>query len=947
MLKNLLRPKWQHPDPEIRAKALAQGGVDLEVAVELAVNDSELRVRRLAVAAIEEIGALVALDGRCPELRAEIAAALHPLLLPRDAGAGLRDRELEIAVELLSAQQRLELLREAGSVRLRVLALRWVSDPTALRERALGDDDIHVRKAAIERIDCPETLGEIARLSQKLSASLVELAEQRARIVLDLQERTARRQAVLSALQDMLEGNKPLTEPAWEKQRAAWKELEKDARTAECEAFDRSIAALAPLLEEQRQRRAADKLRQDQREQILEQLLQVGRQIEEHELDQSQIAIDMLERAWSELEPMHDHWTERRLQQQFVEALAQLRQQFEQQRLLRAQSRIFAPALERLEQILARPRLRDKDVGEARKQVEAVTARLRDKTSLLEERQRLHRLSDRISLRLKEQKGQDQQRIEALKDQVGAFETALNAQELQPALAAHQAAQALLKEYGDSPPPAARELERRLHRSDAELRRLRSWANWGSDHARQELIDEAVALQSAQLRVDTLGKRIKQLRERWKALGKLGPGGKAQWLEFDAACTKAYEPVKAHRDSEQQQRKVHLQEREDLCAEIEALTESTDWSQPDWRALDNALNQFRKRWRESGAVPHKSWKRVLGRFEQAMDALSAQLEPERRKNFLQRQALVREAEQLAEQEDARAAVAAAKELRGRWQLTVSSHPKQERELWGQFSKAMDSIFGKDRAERDQFKAELNDHLNQGEVLCKQLEDLAGMEMHRLGEQRGRIAQVEEAFRALGEVPKQARRGLEQRFKKARDKVSEQMRSAKAQRREQQTERLFQRHQVCTRMEQAALAGGVESGLIDALCDQWSAIAGDDTESATERALQQRWDRAQAVARQEQGLDSLGELDANLAARQRICLDLEILLGQDSPAEARAERMARQVEMLQAAMSGGDDDRGAQVRRLKLDYLQTGAVATASDTDQRFARLFPLSKTDSN
>ena len=34
MIKNLLRPKWRHPDPEIRAKALAQGGVETEIAID-------------------------------------------------------------------------------------------------------------------------------------------------------------------------------------------------------------------------------------------------------------------------------------------------------------------------------------------------------------------------------------------------------------------------------------------------------------------------------------------------------------------------------------------------------------------------------------------------------------------------------------------------------------------------------------------------------------------------------------------------------------------------------------------------------------------------------------------------------------------------------------------------------------------------------------------------
>jgi hypothetical protein len=65
---------------------------------------------------------------------------------------------------------------------------------------------------------------------------------------------------------------------------------------------------------------------------------------------------------------------------------------------------------------------------------------------------------------------------------------------------------------------------------------------------------------------------------------------------------------------------------------------------------------------------------------------------------------------------------------------------------------------------------------------------------------------------------------------------------------------------------------------------------------------------------------------------------------ESPADAQAERMQRQVALLEAAMKGGGADQPPETRarRLQLAYLSQGPVPAEerSRLAERFARLFP-------
>ncbi len=553
----------------------------------------------------------------------------------------------------------------------------------------------------------------------------------------------------------------------------------------------------------------------------------------------------------------------------------------------------------------------------------------------------VEKLENQLDKQLADRQAQERKWQDKLKTHVEHLESALNANTLKPALSAHKKAHDLLIAAGNPLPTLLKSLEQRLHQSEPALRELKSWRNYGADHAREELVKEAIVLRDAPpADVEQLAKQLTDLRGRWKAMGPLEPGGKAHWEQFDATCTQAHEPVKAKRDAETEERRQHLEQRKDICKQLEDLVASTDWEQPDWHALDKAMAEARRQWSKTGGVPHKAWAAIKKRYDKAIKDLDSHLVPERDRNLSYRQGLVRKAEALVQEQDNRAAVAAARDLRQLWQVSVHSHNRKEKQIWQAFTTAMDQVFQKDRAARDQFKASLDDNQRKAEALCEQLEQQSRADDKTVRSHRAELQQAIDQFAALN-LPKKTQRQLENRFDKACKALEQRISKADGALKGEQLEQLYALHSLCGQMETAAQQPQPDAQSADAFEAQWAEADKPAKEKSALHEIEKRYQAALSVIKGELAADTLGDLAANTERKRSICTDLEILLHVESPEADRGQRMKRQIEILENAMKGGEKASPERIRELRLAYMSCGAVESAlqAELEQRFSALF--------
>jgi len=944
MLKNLLHPKWQHTDAAMRRRAIEEDRLDADILFELAKTDPDTGVRTLAVSHMQDIQQLIAVAEFSPDgADTGVPARLHDLILTADPQIVPDMPTLQRCNELCSdEQQRQSLLLHAPYAALRQMAVAGVHQDETLQQCVLNDSAREVRRAAVLRIENEETLRHITKQLRGHDKTTARLADEKRAQLQQQRDRVEQRRELLSELQAYAEVAKPLDEAVIGKHTRQWENIADDAGGEDRDRFDALLAVLQPKLEQHRRQLQQEREGRSLREELLQTLAELAEngQLDPEESDQHLVAA---EARWRELVAMQNTVAQQGLEQDFQQAVQRVRDVIRQRRQQAEVQHRLDSAIAGLETRLQAKTLTAKLIKQAQQQRDSLIDGIEDRQTFEKPLQRVRNLVEKLENKLAEQKTQEKSLQGKLKTHIDALESALRDKALKPALAAHKKAHDVLVAAGDARPASFKKLEQRLHHSEPALRELKSWRNFGTDHAREELIKEAIALRDAPpANVDKLAKSLTDLRARWKQLGPLEPGGKAHWEKFDAACTQAHEPVKAKHDVEAEERRQHLEQRKAICQQLEQLVINTDWEQPDWHALDKAMSEARRQWNRNGGVPHKAWPAIRKRFDRAIKELDSHLEQERAHNFNHRLGLVHIAETLAQEQDSRAATKAARDLRQQWQVTVHSHSRKEKQIWQAFSKAMDQVFQKDRAAREQFKASLDENQHKAEALCEQLEQ-ALADDQTVSSRRADLQLANDQFSALN-LPKQSRRQLQNRFDKACKALEQQINSADKALSRERLEQLHTLHRLCVQMEVLALGQQPDEQAASSIQAQWSEAEKPAKEKSALHNIEARYQAALAVIKGEQAAEVLGDLATNADRKRTLCTDLEILLHLESPEADRSQRMQRQIEILENAMKGGDQNSPDRIRELRLAYLSCGPAEPElqAELEKRFTLLLHAS-----
>jgi hypothetical protein len=940
MFDNWLRPKWQHPDPDVRLKAVTEEAIDAAGCYALAIGDPEPAVREQAVKRLDSVDQLLEVLDAQPTTRPAVAVRVTSLLL--QATAGTLGAQLHPALSALAATPGLaELASQAVDPEIRVAAVARLADQAALRHCALHDRAIDVRVQAVRRIEDEDMLAEIERGARGRDKTVARLAAGRLADIRTGRARTAECEQLLAQLASLAESPE-LDAEALHRVRARWSELQAHSDARQRARHAELTPGLDARLRALQQAQREDRAKREAREGMLAELQRLESELTSSAPDATRAALNRVRSAWERAPELQDRWTARRLQEEWLERLQRLESRLRQRESSAVQEQLIGAAVAEYETAIEQGAVDAGQLDSARRRLADLSHHNADNPELDRPLQQLRGLVERMSATLTREQDELRTLRGDLKQAIEALETAVRQKRLEPATTAHQKATRLLAEAKGK--AEFNPLQRRLAQCEPQLRELRSWRDWGGDKAREELVDEARRLVDAAIGIEQRAQALKKLRARWKALD--GGGAKAHrlWVAFDAACTAAHEPIREQRKEQARQRKQNLETRATICAELESLAADTDWSAPDWRALDRRLTETKRRWRDAGGVPHKAWDAIRKRFERALAAVEQHMAKERRHNFLQRQALVEEAQALADSRDLRHATSEARRLRGAWHVTAPSKRREEQALWHAFDCALEAVFDRERAARDEFKAGLEEQRQRAEAICTELQALGKAADRTVADLRHASNRLAGDFARLGPLPRHTRADLENRFHRASTDLQQRIANAEIADARQALLDLHALHEICEQAESLADEPAAAGASAEQLAARWQAATKPGADKGVLAALEQRFADAIAVLDGSTPPADAQTLTRNAALRGEICLDLEILRKLESPADAQAERMQRQVALLEAAMKGGGADQPPETkaRRLQLAYLRQGPVPAEERLRlaERFARLFP-------
>ncbi len=465
-------------------------------------------------------------------------------------------------------------------------------------------------------------------------------------------------------------------------------------------------------------------------------------------------------------------------------------------------------------------------------------------------------------------------------------------------------------------PPLPANLAGQVQQLDKQIQELKDWKDFSVAPKRTELMEEMESLIGAELDPQALADRIKGLQEEWRTLSKgAGEHVEADLQRFQEAAKKAYQPCSEYFAAQALVHKENLQHRDGLLSRLTAFEAGHDWEKPDWPAVIKALRETKQEWRSFSAVDHRAARQQQKDFSSLVTRLQERLDAEYARNQKHKESLIERAQQLLASDDNRKAIDAIKDLQQKWQAAGPVPRELDQRLWSEFRQHCDAVFQKRQQESAAHAAGLEHNKAQAIALCEQIEKIATLEGAELLAGTATLAELRNAFEALGEFPRADTRELRNRLDRGLDRCKAAVARQKARDAERSWSDLFEAANH-VRAYRLALARSLDSAQADSLKQAAEACM----------AAVQRWPKGGLDAlRQALAGERSTDLAANEAALKMLCIRAEILTDAPTPPEDQPLRREYQLKRLVQSMGQGSRSDDTPLDALAIEWLGVGPV----------------------
>lgn len=430
------------------------------------------------------------------------------------------------------------------------------------------------------------------------------------------------------------------------------------------------------------------------------------------------------------------------------------------------------------------------------------------------------------------------------------------------------------------------------------LKELNAWQAFAERGKREALCDEMDALAADPLPPPAQAERIKALRKRVQALGRIRSGQDRVLMErFDAAAERAFAPCRQHFEALAETRRFNLTQRETICQELETFVEGNDWANADYRGVAQILRAAREQWRTYHPVDSGPGKRLEARFKAVTDALHQHVKADWGRNVAAKEAII---------ETAQAAVAAdrpvadlvelMKRLQREWREVGPTPRRKDQQLWKSFRAICDHVFSARDSDRAARRSQASSAVAQANALVEDLLAAASEDATQMPDRR-MLRDFEARADALEELPREVEKRVQRALADFGREVALTVGRRRVQDEVEHIERMASLDAALARIEREGDA-----------THAWEQDAG-----ALKAAFAPRLEGAAA---------------ADADALRKLAIEAEVAAEIESPAEDQALRMALRMDRLRDGLGNRDRADGAELleRWCASAAHQTGAEA---------------------
>lgn len=472
-------------------------------------------------------------------------------------------------------------------------------------------------------------------------------------------------------------------------------------------------------------------------------------------------------------------------------------------------------------------------------------------------------------------------------------------------------------------------LDERLSQASELVQQMSDWEAFATEPKLIELCEAMEKLVGSKLHPDKLASAIAKQQEAWKALGQ-SASAEQHWPRFKEAADAAYQPCAEFFEERRKVRQKNLQAREPLVEQMRSLLNETDWQgEPDYKAIENQLQSIHQAWQKIKDVERRAGQKQWKRISKLRAAVYEKLDAVYDSNIELKQQLIAQAKALLAAEVKDNTLDQLKFIQSKWKQIGVTRRKQDQAAWQQFKQTTDAVFDSIQAKRKAHRAAQDDKVQGHRDVIEQIVQLA-KSAENLAQADHQFERLESEWEALPGfakgLPEKLCEKIMADYQRAESLFNKTRQQLNRQQKQGALDLLQNKAALVAQLE--ALAGTGQDDQINQLLEQIDSI-----EIANKEQSQRMQKRIEQATQEDR--------DAAAKTRRAICLDLEILLGVDSPAEDAALRTQIQLERMKNQGLGQPQiDRKKHLEQQKLDWLLLpGAEAKIQKAlDQRFNAL---------
>jgi hypothetical protein len=485
-------------------------------------------------------------------------------------------------------------------------------------------------------------------------------------------------------------------------------------------------------------------------------------------------------------------------------------------------------------------------------------------------------------------------------------------------------------------PPLPPHLARSLEQLDKRLNELKQWKDYAAAPKRIELIEEVEALVGVSEAPDALLEHLRALRQEWRTINKgLAVEATPEAERFEQAYTAAFQPCQVYLAEQAAIRRANLDGRKQVLDRVLAFEQGLDAEKPDHPLTMRVLREAPQEWRQYSPVDRDAARPLDAEFFGALDRLRARVTAWHAANAADKQALIERAAQLATVADLARAIDEVKQLQARWKMTGPVPHAQSQVMWEEFRAACNAVYERRQQEFAQQAATLEQGKAAAEALCAQVEQACeeGPVDRPSGE--AKLREWQEAFNAVGELPRNDVRALRDRYQRAMSRYEAQIDGLARRDAEAAEANVLDAARHVRAYQRAVIEGAGDRDGLKAAAEAFIAGVPRWPAKAIPQALRQSLARADST----DFLQS-GEAARELALRQ-LCIHAEILGGMSTPPEDAGLRREHELQLLRQGLGQARRADAAAWDAMRIEWLGLAAAEPAvhEALERRFNRCF--------